>query len=313
MDVTLEKACELLENGQVVAIPTETVYGLAASLSHSEAIDHIYTLKGRPKKNPLIIHIADSSQVSLFSKETPPGFISLARTFWPGPMTLVIPAVPEWVPNDVRAGLSTVAFRVPSHPLTLKILNRVGPLVMPSANLSGKPSATRPEHVEIDFGDEFPVLNGGNSFRGLESTILCFREGKWEIARLGALTSEAFIDILGYEPKIYHHDDQTTPISPGQLLRHYAPRAKLNLTTNLPTSGSGIIIGFSDRTYTPGFRVISLGPISAPDKIAENLYSVLRQLDEENIETAWVDMNFPVDGLWRTMAERLQKASQEKP
>jgi L-threonylcarbamoyladenylate synthase len=137
MRVTLEKSCELLRQEQVVAIPTETVYGLAASLSSSEAIDHIFTLKGRPADNPLIIHVADSLQVKYYTQNIPEGFDALASTFWPGPMTLILPAVKEWVPATVRANLDTVAFRIPSHPLTLQVLSDVGPLVMPSANLSG--------------------------------------------------------------------------------------------------------------------------------------------------------------------------------
>jgi L-threonylcarbamoyladenylate synthase len=312
MDITLEKACDLLENGQVVAIPTETVYGLAASLSHSEAIERIFTLKGRPAKNPLIVHVADMSQVSYYSREIPEDFDKLARAFWPGPLTMVIPSQPEWVPTTVRAGLPTVAFRIPSHPLTLQVLNRVGPLVMPSANLSGKPSATRPEHVEVDFGEDFPILNGGNSLRGLESTILFHRKDRWEICRLGALTPEAFTPILGYEPTFYMNVDQNAPVSPGQLLRHYAPRTKLTLSNSIPEIGSGTIVGFSDRNYPGSFRVLALGPVGNPEKIAENLYSVLRQLDEEDIKDAWVDMNFPREGLWRTVAERLQTASAEQ-
>jgi L-threonylcarbamoyladenylate synthase len=312
MDITLEKACELLQNGKVVAIPTETVYGLAASLSHSEAIESIFNLKGRPAKNPLIVHIADVSQVSYYSRDIPEDFDKLARTFWPGPLTMVIPAVSDWVPSTVRAGLPTVAFRIPSHPLTLQVLNRVGPLVMPSANLSGKPSATRPEHVEVDFGEDFPILNGGNSLRGLESTILFHRNERWEICRLGALTPEAFTPILGYEPAFYANANQHAPVSPGQLLRHYAPKTKLMLTHSIPTEGSGTIVGFDDRSYPETFRVLQLGPVSDPEKIAENLYSVLRKLDEEEIKSAWVDMNFPREGLWRTVAERLKKASSDQ-
>ena len=312
MDITLDKACELLENGKVVAIPTETVYGLAASLSHSEAIEQIFALKGRPSKNPLIVHVADISQVSYYSREIPQDFDKLARAFWPGPLTMVIPSEPQWVPTTVRAGLPTVAFRIPSHPLTLQVLNRVGPLVMPSANLSGKPSATRPEHVEVDFGEDFPVLNGGNSLRGLESTILFHRKDKWEICRLGALTPEAFTPILGYEPAFFVNVDQNAPVSPGQLLRHYAPKTKLMLSHAIPKEGMGTLIGFSDRHYPGGYRVLPLGPVEEPEKIAENLYSVLRQLDEEDIKTAWVDMNFPREGLWRTVAERLQTASADQ-
>ena len=217
MRVSLEKASELLRQGQVVAIPTETVYGLAASLSSTEAIDHIFTLKGRPADNPLIIHVADSNQVVYYSKDIPAGFEALASTFWPGPMTLVLPAVKEWVPASVRANLDTVAFRIPSHPLTLQVLSDVGPLVMPSANISGRPSATCPEHVESDFGEDFPVLDGGECLRGLESTILIYRKGRWEIVRQGALSSDIFESLLGYQPCIEEAGVNHHPICPGQI------------------------------------------------------------------------------------------------
>lgn len=312
MDITLEKACKLLEEGQVVALPTETVYGLAASLSHSEAIEQIFTLKGRPSNNPLIVHVADSSQVKYYSRNIPEGFDKLASTFWPGPLTIIIPVEPEWVPNSVRAGLPTVAFRVPGHPLTLQVINRVGPVVMPSANLSGRPSATRPEHVEVDFGAHFPVLYDGNSIKGVESTILFHRNGRWEITRLGALTAELFTPLLGYEPPFVRATSQENLISPGQLLRHYAPQAKLILTFTVPENGTGTLIGFSDRSYPESYNLISLGPLKNPEKVAENLYSVLRKLDEKRIDRAWVDMNFPREGLWRTIAERLKTASVDK-
>lgn len=309
MRVNLEKATKLLQTGNVVAIPTETVYGLAASLSDPEAIEHIFTLKGRPADNPLIIHVADHSQVEFYTKDVPKGFEVLATTFWPGPMTLVLPAVKDWVPSIVRAGLDTVAFRIPSHPLTLQVLSNVGPLVMPSANLSGKPSATRPEHVESDFGKDFPILDGGECHRGVESTILMHNKGKWEIVRLGALTPEIFEPLLGYLPRINECIDEEHPVCPGQLYRHYAPQATLILDKGVTPDSIGTIIGFSDRSYPVSCRVYELGSIANPEEVAKNLYEILRKLDREGVEKAWVDTSFPSNGLWTTVAERLIKAS----
>ena len=313
MRVTLEKACELLKKGQVVAIPTETVYGLAASLSCSEAIDHIFTLKGRPADNPLIIHGADSTQVEYYTKNVPEGFEALAATFWPGPMTLVLPAVTEWVPSTVRANLDTVAFRIPSHPLTLQVLAEVGPLVMPSANISGRPSATCPEHVENDFGEDFPVLDGGICHCGVESTILVYQTGHWNIVRLGALSPDTFETILGYVPHTEElGEDSLHPICPGQFYRHYAPSAVLILDPSINPASIGFVVGFGDRNYPPSCRVFSLGASTDPEQAAKNLYQVLRNLDRQGIKEAWVDMNFPQYGLWETVGERLRKASAKK-
>lgn len=308
MRISVEKACELLRHGNVVAIPTETVYGLAASLSNPDAIEHIYALKGRPANNPLIIHVGDSSQVLFYTKDIPPNFEILANTFWPGPMTLLLPAEKDWVPSIVRAGLDSVAFRIPSHFVTLQVLANVGPLVMPSANLSGRPSATRPEHVENDFGLDFPVLDGGPCHRGVESTILTYTGKRWEIVRLGALTPDVFTPLLGYEPRVNEDVNEEQPICPGQLYRHYAPHAKLLLSQNIPQGFSGVIVGFSDRKYPETERVIHLGSTADPEEVAKNLYRVLRQLDSEGVKTAWVDTNFPEHGLWGTIAERLHKA-----
>lgn len=312
MRVHFEKACKLLQTGNVVAIPTETVYGLAATLSDPEAIEHIFRLKGRPADNPLIIHLADSSQVEFYSKDIPKDFDILANTFWPGPMTLVLPAEIEWVPSIVRANLNTVAFRIPSHPLTLQVLTTVGPLVMPSANLSGLPSATRPEHVENDFGKDFPVLDGGECYRGVESTILMYNETQWEIVRLGALNPEIFEPYLGYCPTINERIGDAHPICPGQLYRHYAPHATLILDKGISPDAIGTVIGFSDRSYPSSCRVYQLGSAANPEEVAKNLYEILRKLDTEGIEKAWVDTEFPTTGLWSTVAERLRKASSKK-
>lgn len=310
MNVNLDRALKLLLDGDVVAIPTETVYGLAASLSHPAAISRIFNLKGRSSNNPLIIHVADTSQVIPFAKTLPPGFELLAKNFWPGALTIVIPIDLNKVPEKARAGLPTAAFRVPAHPLTRQLLAQSGPLVMPSANLSGKPSATTSEHVEADFGAAFPVLNGGPCEKGLESTILYFDGAQWEIIRQGALPPEAFTSILGYTPQIARKKAGEQPLCPGQLYRHYAPKAQLLLTKEFAPDMQGVVVGFEGRPYPSACHIIPFGPISSPNKVAENLYKVLRKLDDEGVASAWVDMNFPDDGLWSTIAERLNKAAQ---
>lgn len=307
MRISLIEAAKRLSYGEVIGIPTETVYGLGGSLYHPEAIDKIFTLKGRPSNNPLIIHVSQKKQISDFVPFFPPGFDGLSEAFWPGPLTLVMEVDTEKVPFRARAGLPTAAFRIPRHPLTLDLLDRCGPLVMPSANLSGKPSATKPPHIEADFGIQFPILDGGSCQKGLESTIAIYHQDRWEIIRLGSIAPEEFIPVLHYLPLVNIYSP--APLCPGQLYRHYAPKAQLIL--GIPENPQGSIVGFSDREYPFSARVFPLGFLTHPESVAENLYAVLRQLDEEMIQTAYVDMNFPREGLWATLFERLTKAANE--
>src|SRR3984957_7402842 len=223
MRISLANACHLLTTGHLVAVPTETVYGLAAPLFNPSSIDAIFTAKGRPKNNPLILHVPNQKAVMAYAQSFPKGFNELAEAFWPGSLTLILPIDPSKIPGNARANLPTAAFRVPNHPLALDLLREVGTLVMPSANLSGRPSSTCPEHVEADFGIDFPILDGGPCKQGLESTILIY-QSQWEIIRLGALEPEIFTEVLGYTPEIAGLDKMGNPLCPGQLYRHYAPR-----------------------------------------------------------------------------------------
>lgn len=307
MLISIKEACRLLNDGQVVSIPTETVYGLAASLHHPQAIDRIFSLKKRPSNNPLIIHLSSVQSVSDFALKLPEDFLLLAESFWPGPLTMILPIRENQIPNQVRAGLPTAAFRIPDHSLTLKILEQVGPLVMPSANLSGKPSATQSAHVETDFGSTFPVVDGGSCLCGVESTILCHVENRWQIARLGALTGEDFAAVLGYQPERVKVREGAVPVCPGQQYRHYAPQAELILSLQA-TECFGMIVGFSDRTYPRASKVFSLGSSESPEEVAENLYDILRQLDHHGVDKAYVDIEVPSKGLWATIMERLTKA-----
>lgn len=309
MEISLERAVELLKEGSVVAVPTETVYGLAASLSHPEAIKEIFQLKGRPSNNPLIVHVADKKSVYEYAQFIPESFSLLADAFWPGPMTLVLHAESEKVPEIVRAGLSTVAFRVPNHPITTQLLKLTGPLVMPSANISGTPSATRSEHVEKDFGQKFPVLKNFGFPLGLESTILIYLKGEWQIIRQGALPPEAFKSVLGYLPVMRGLEANAAPLCPGQLFRHYAPKAKLILTKECEKLHGETILGFSDRHYPEGNFVICFGDSRNAEELAKNLYKVLRDLDVSSVEKVFVDIDLSSEGLYATLLERLTKAS----
>jgi len=315
MRIVKERAVHLLNQGDVVALPTETVYGLAASMAHPHAVEKIFQLKKRPQENPLIIHLGEKESLFHYTaKGETPLVRALIEAFWPGPLTLVLPIKEELIGETVRAGLKTAAFRLPSHPVTRAILQQTGPLVMPSANLSGKPSATEVEHVEEDFGSAFPVVEGekeGEAAVGLESTILVEQEGKWCIARLGALPAEAFLPVLQYVPELVKMEKNKRPLCPGQLYRHYAPKTHLTLTTSFPAEGT--LLGFRERVeqqfYPPGCRVLTLGSLSNPYEVAENLFSILRQLDSEKVDRASIDSDFPRSGVWLTIYDRLAKAA----
>lgn len=310
MKISLQKAAELLNTGQVVAVPTETVYGLAASLDFPEAIKAIFSLKGRPAQNPLIVHLAHAGQIERYVQKLPDAFSALAQAFWPGPVTLVVPIIPETISSEARAGLPTAAFRVPDHSLTLELIEKTGPLVMPSANLSGRPSATTSEHIEIDFGPGLPILDGGFTKRGIESTVLREQGGRWEIIRLGAVAPASFEQVLGYIPRVVETPPGASPVCPGQLFRHYAPASKLMPATTFQDEMQGVVVGFLDRDYPKGCRLFSLGPSDRPETVAENLYETLRRLDREGVKEAWLDMRLPHDGLWETIEERLLKAAE---
>lgn len=301
MKVTFEKATELLQAGQLVAIPTETVYGLAACYEQAEAVARIFALKGRPTHNPLILHIASVEQLYPFLSQIP-DMLPLLTALWPAPLTLVLPVHKEKVPFAVRAGLSTQAFRLPAHPVTRALLAKTGPLVAPSANLSTRPSSTTADHVEEDFGELLPVLDAGPCSEGVESTILIYQEGKWYLGRQGAMAQEPLEALLGYP--------LTSPTGqqircPGQQLKHYAPKATLYLVKQ--PNHVPVVVGFSDRDYGVT-RLFSLGSSQNPEQAAYRLYDQLRALDRASIAEAWVDIDFPQTGLWRTILERLNKA-----
>lgn len=307
MDISPEQAIALLKKGEVVSLPTETVYGLAACIDQHKAISKIFTLKGRPQDNPLIIHISSLDQLDVFHPILPPTFDALTSAFWPGLLTIVLPIDPSTVAPMIRADLPTVAFRMPAHPLTRQIITETGPLVMPSANLSGKPSATTRAHVEADFGQSLPVLDGGACEAGIESTIAIYRDNGWQIIREGALALERISEVVVV--KFREDTFKEQPICPGQKYRHYAPRTKLTPTVSIPEDYDGAIVGYSDRTYPSQAKMFLLGKSTDEHELGTNLYAVLRSLDESKVNEAVVDLDLPATGLFHTLRERLLKAS----
>jgi L-threonylcarbamoyladenylate synthase len=225
----IERAATLLRQGEVVAFPTETVYGLGASLFLEDAIKKIFEAKRRPSDNPLIAHICDLSFVDLIARDISPEFYHLAEAFFPGPLTVVLPKKKE-VPLIATGGLDYVAIRMPKHPIARELIRLVGsPLVAPSANLSGKPSATTALHALEDFDGKIAgVVCGESSEIGIESTVVRWNEGRVEILRPGSIALEELESCLKrkvvfYQPKM----EREAPVSPGLKYRHYAPKAKV--------------------------------------------------------------------------------------
>ncbi len=275
-DAIVWRAAGVLRGGGVVAIPTETVYGLAADVDNAVAIARVYAIKGRPPDHPLIVHGADLDTLSAYVHETTPELSALAARFWPGPLTVVTRRGPL-TPLSVTGGQDTVAVRVPSHPLARAILRAFGgPLAAPSANRFGAVSPTRAEHVRADLGDAVDlIVDGGPAGVGVESTIVDLTQGVPAVLRAGAITPSALSDALGRAVVVRSGG----PVrAPGTLRAHYAPRARL------------VLAGASERDITVarlasrGARVGALVLPDDPDAAARALYAALRALDAEGYD-----------------------------
>jgi L-threonylcarbamoyladenylate synthase len=228
IDKKIKKAAEIIKSGGVVAFPTETVYGLGANAYDEQAVKKIFELKGRPQDNPLIVHISKKQDVYIVAREVPEKAKVLIREFWPGPLTLVLPKNPS-IPDIVTAGLDTVAVRMPDHPIALKLIRLSGvPIAAPSANISGKPSATQPEHIKKYFGEKVFLIEGKVKI-GIESTVLDLTEDVPKILRPGAITKEMIERKIGKVELVEYKKADFIPKSPGLKYRHYAPDAELIL------------------------------------------------------------------------------------
>lgn len=313
MRIPLEEAAKRLQHGEVVAVPTETVYGLAAILDNENAVKKIFELKSRPQDNPLIVHIGDLNELKGLVQKMPTT-LSKVTGFWPGPLTVVFEANAKRVPDLVRAHLPTVGIRMPALQLTRDLIALTGPLVAPSANVSGRPSATTPEHVEFDFGSDFPVLDGGECLRGVESTIISLQGESWSCLRSGAISQEDLARALEREPQLQTHSNK--PLSPGQKYRHYAPQCELRLCLSFEalqadqaTGCFDAVLGFSEtKTKLPLFN---LGPREDFTENLKRLYATLRELDAKACRHVLVDMDFEIFGLGVTLKDRLERAAKK--
>lgn len=265
----LSAAVSLLKKGEAVIFPTETVYGLGASLLNPSAIQRIYQIKGRPNDNPLIAHAASIEQALLLAKEPPPLFFRLAERFWPGPLTLVVERHPL-IPAAVSAGHPTLAIRIPSHPIAQKLIALFGsPLAAPSANLSGKPSPTNLADALEDLdGRVEAAIDGGPCAVGIESTVLSLFHPIPTILRPGSITQSMLEEALQMKIALASRSEKT--LSPGMKYRHYAPKAKLRLVKSEAELRSSFILSASS---IEGSRFLD----------ARNFYSLLREADRLGI------------------------------
>ena len=319
----VKRAAELLRAGEVVALPTETVYGLAANALDIKAVMKIYEAKGRPAHNPIIVHVASVEMAKQCVSTWPLAADQLAEAFWPGPLTLVLPKAQE-IPVVATAGGATVGVRWPSHPFIQAVIRQCGfPLAAPSANLSNQISPTNAEHVCKQLGDRIPlIVDGGQSQVGIESTVIDLTSEPPVVLRPGMIHEESLIAVTG-ELASFHKrvlPGGETLRSPGLLEKHYAPKAKLvvlgwrdgaDLRAQLANSRLPIAnchaIAHTQIPSSEGFASISVIPHDA-EAFARAIYAELHRCDEAGAELIVVEA-LPEAPEWRAIADRLQRAA----
>ena len=310
MLINLKQAIAQLKNGKVVAIPTETVYGLAADATNEAALRQIFNIKQRPMDNPLIVHIADASHVTDWAAEFSPLAQKLAAAFWPGPFTLVLPAKPH-VSLIVRGQQPTVALRVPAHPLALQLLQQSGlALAAPSANKFTQLSPTTPAHVTASLGEDIAVLDGGACTVGIESTIVSVIKNaygdNWQLLRPGMISAA---EIEGFAGKAATQFSQ--PIkAPGQYKLHYSPRTPMRLFTSREAlmmhaseNCAALLIGAGAQPNCPVFILNK----NAAD-VAQQLYNTLHKMDALGVTELLIEAP-PIAQEWLAILDRLTRAA----
>lgn len=315
-DIT--KAKQLLERGELVAIPTETVYGLAANAFNPDAVASIFETKNRPAFDPLIIHTDSLAKVTDFAQEFPDSLKLLAEAFWPGPLTLLLPRTSK-IPDLVTSGLDRVAVRMPNHPLTRSLLSTLDfPLAAPSANPFGYISPTAAAHVQKQLGQKIPyILDGGWCEVGLESTIVGMEDGEVIVYRLGGLELSEIEKQVG-RVRVKTHSS-SNPAAPGLLESHYAPRKRLilgdldSLISEFGQKETEIAILSFQRKFdqVPADRQIQLSESGDMRVAAQKLFAAMRELDELEVEFILAE-RLPEEGLGRAINDRLQRAAAEK-
>jgi L-threonylcarbamoyladenylate synthase len=295
----IQKAAEILRCGGLVVFPTETVYGLGVNALDASAVLKIYAIKGRPANSPLIVHVASIDQARALAAAWPEVADRLAREYWPGPLTLVVPKKPI-VPDEVTAGLPTVGLRIPRHPMALDLLRAANvPIAAPSANRFTHLSPTTAQHVRDAFGNETPfLLDGGPCEVGLESTVVAVTPDGLEVLRPGM----AFVD----DAVAVSEFDERAHRSPGQHKKHYSPRTRVLLVTQgrVPQSGRGAYLWLSHKADSA--RTLRMP--DQPQAYAAQLYRRLHDLDGDGLD--WIAVEFPPDTPeWIAIRDRLARAA----
>ncbi len=319
-DPAIQEAIRLLQAGEVVAIPTETVYGLAANALDADMVRKIFVAKGRPENNPVIVHVATAENAKELVTEWPEVAQKLTDAFWPGPLTLVLKKS-KAVPDIVTAGGDTVALRCPAHPVALSIIDAVGyPLAAPSANMSGYISPTTAAHVEKSLSGRIPlILDGGPCDGGIESTVLNLTGSQPEILRPGAIDADMLAKVIGAEVVDVSKAKPATAdalLSPGQLDTHYAPRTRLVLAEAADIDGvmaraiesgkrAGVIALNAGDKPADGLQRIALP--NDPKAYAKDLYATLHKLDEQNLDVIVCELP-PDTPEWAGIRNRLLRA-----
>lgn len=311
----IASARAFLEKGELVGIPTETVYGLAGNALDPEAVALIFETKNRPGFDPLILHTSSIERVGGFVSSFPRPLRLLAEHFWPGPLTLLLPRK-DIVPDLVTSGLDRVAVRVPKHPLTLALLEELPfPLAAPSANPFGYISPTRPSHVEDQLGGKIPyILDGGPCSVGLESTIVGMEEGEIVVYRLGGLEIAEIEKLVG--PVRVKDHSSSNPAAPGQLESHYAPRKPFVLgdLRQLIEEKKGQGLDFAVLSFSESFpelakeKQLALSPERNLHEAAKNLFAAMRSLDESPALVILAEL-MPETGLGKAINDRLKRAA----
>jgi len=309
-------AARALGQGRLVAFPTETVYGLGADATNADAIARLYQAKGRPAFNPLISHVADLAAAAKIGRFDAPA-LALAKAFWPGPLTLVLPKTSGCAVAELAtAGLDTIAIRIPSHGVARTILAAFGkPVVAPSANISGHVSPTTAQHVESDLAGRIDlIVDGGPVDVGVESTIVgCF--GEPMLLRPGGLPREEIERVLGralLRPPAEMESDSAQPLAPGMLSSHYAPHTRVRLNaTDVGPNEALLAFGPPLKEAERAAAVMNLSRIGDLNEAATNLFGYLRALDARMAQTIAV-MPIPNHGLGEAINDRLRRAAVER-
>ncbi|TAH02445.1 MAG: threonylcarbamoyl-AMP synthase [Sphingobacteriales bacterium] len=310
----ISDAINVLNTNGIVAIPTETVYGLAGNIYSETAIKSIFETKHRPFYNPLIVHISSLQKLNEIAINIPDTAYKLANAFWPGPLTLVLDKHPN-IPLLITGGKNTVAVRMPNHPIALDLLNQLDfPLAAPSANLFGQLSPTCAAHVLESFKNNCPlILDGGVCESGVESTIIGFKNGQPIVYRFGAIALENLEAVIGKISTQTHND--TSPNAPGMLTKHYAPRTKLIVCDNIndeilkyPNLKVGLLLFTKTQLFIEiqHQEILSIG--GNLTEAASNLYATLHRLDKLGLDVLIAE-KLPEIGLGKTMNDRLERGT----